>query len=85
MLSCYIDDLLKHFFRIQRTGRIVRVNDNNCFRPVGDLSADVVNIRTPFRLLVADIMHSLSAGKCRAGGPQRIIRRRDKDLISIVQ
>ena len=85
MFSCNIDDLLKHFFRIQCPGRIVWVDDNDGFRTVGDLSADIFNVRIPFRLFIANVMYSLSAGKCGTGGPQRIIRGRDQDLISVVQ
>ena len=85
MLPGDIHDLLENLPGIQRSGRIIRVDNNDGFRPVGDLFADIVDIRVPVRLLITDIMHDFPAcqrGTCR---PQRIVRRRNQDLVSVVQ
>ena len=53
MLSCHIDNLLEHLFWIKRSGRIIRIDDNDGFRPVRDLLSDVVDIRIPLGLFIA--------------------------------
>ena len=85
MLPGDIHDLLENLPGIQRSGRIVRIDNNDGFRPVGDLFADIVDIRVPVRLLITDIMYDFPACQCGAGRPQRIVRRGNQDLVSVVQ
>ena len=76
-----IGDPKEQILRIDRAGRIVRVDDDDRLRAVRDLRLDIVKIRIPVRRLVAEVMHDRAAGQRRAGRPERIIGRRDKDLV----
>ena len=85
VLSCEIYNLLQYFLRIKRTGWIVWIDDNDRFCSVIDLLTHIFNIRVPVRLLITDIVYRLSTGKCCTGSPERIIRRRDQNLIPCIQ
>ena len=85
MLSCEVYNLLQYFLRIKRTGRIVWIDDNDRFCTVVDLLTHIFDIRVPVRLLITDIVYRLSTGKCCTGSPERIIRRRDQNLIPCIQ
>ena len=85
VLAGDLHDLLKDFLRIENTGRVVRIDDNDCFCLICDLASDILDIRIPVRLLVTDIMYDLASCQCRSRRPQWIIRCRDQNLISIIQ
>ena len=85
VLSCEIYNLLQYFLRIKSTGRIVWIDDNDRFCTVIDLLTHIFDIRIPVRLLITDIVHRLSTGKCSTSCPERIIRGRDQNLISCIQ
>ena len=85
VFSCEVYNLLQYFLRIKRTGRIVWIDDNDRFCTVIDLLAHIFDIRVPVRLLITDIVYRLSTGKCCTGSPERIIRRRDQNLIPCIQ
>ena len=85
VLSCEIYNLLQNFLWIKSTGRIVWIDDNDCFCTVVDLLTHIFDIRIPVRLLITDIVYRLSTGKCCTGSPERIIRRRDQNLIPCIQ
>ena len=84
MLSGNLNDLFQHFLRIQRAGRIVRIDDDDRLGLVGNLGTHVVDVRIPFGILIADVMHRGSAGQIHASCPQRIIRCRDEDLVTVI-
>ena len=54
-------------------------NDNagssamHIFKKSSKLDNVLYDVRIPVRLFIADIVNSLSAGKCGTGGPQRIV------------
>ena len=85
MLARDIDDLLQHLARVERAGRIVRIDDDDGLGPVGDLGAHVVHIRIPFGLLVAYVVHGGAAGQVHAGRPQWIVRRGHQHLVAGVE
>ena len=85
MLTGEFNDLLQHFRRVQRASRIVRVDDDNRFRTVGDLAPHILDIGIPFRLLVTHVMHGRTTRQRDARRPQRIIRRRHQHLITVVK
>ena len=85
LLSGDLRDLLQDLLRIDSTCRVIRVDDNDRFGPVRDLASDILDIWIPVRLLVTDIMYDLASCQCRSRRPQRIIRCRDQNLISIIQ
>ena len=78
-------DFLQNFLRIKRAGRIVGIDDDDRFRAARDLFSDVGKVGIPVCLLVAEIVDSFAAGKCCAGCPERIVRRGDQNLISVIQ
>ena len=85
MFSCNICDLLQDLLRIYCTCRIIRVNDNDRLGPWCDLALDILNIRIPVRLFITDIMNYISACQCCSSCPQRIIGRRNQDLIPVIK
>ena len=85
VLTRQVDNLLQHFLWIQRTGRIVRIDEHYGHGTIGDLLTHIVDIRVPVGLLVAQVMHGGAAGEIHTGGPQRVIRRWHKHLIATVE
>ena len=57
-----VDDLLEHFLWVKCAGGVVRVDDDNRLGVAGDLGADVVDVRIPFGLFVAQVVHGGAAG-----------------------
>ena len=60
MLSGEIDNLLQYLFRIECTGRVIRIDDNNRFCAVGDLLSHIINVWIPFGLFIADVVDGFS-------------------------
>ena len=85
MASRNLHDALQQILRIQRTGWVIRVDDNDTLGAIRDLALDIVQIRHPFRFLITDIVNRMTAGQIRSGCPQRVIRRRNQDLIPVIQ
>ena len=85
VFSCQINDLLKYLFWIKSTGRVIRIDDDKSFRAVIDLLFHVADIRIPVGLFIAKIVDGFSAGKCGTGGPKWVIRRRNQNLIPVIQ
>ncbi|MNC40177.1 hypothetical protein D3C75_888700 [compost metagenome] len=79
------DDLLQHFLRIHRAGRVVRVDQQDRPGIAGNLRLDVVDVRVPVRLLVAQVVHGLAAGQAGGRGPQRVVGGRDQHLVAVVE
>ena len=46
--------------RIQRTSRIIRIYNNDCFCSAGNFLSDIIHIRIPFCLLITNIMYCFS-------------------------
>ena len=68
-----------------RSGRVIRIDDNNRFCAVGDLLSHIIDVRIPFGLFVADVVDGFSAGQRCAGSPERVIRGWDEDFIPVIQ
>ena len=85
MFSGKLDNLLQYLFRIECTGRVIRIDDNNRFCAVGDLLSHIINVRIPFGLFIADVVDGFSTGQRCAGGPERVIRGWDEDFITVIQ
>ena len=85
VLACDVDDLLQDLARVERSRGVVGVDDDDGLGLAGDLGADVVHVREPVGFLVADVVDGLAAGKRRAGGPQRVVRRGDQYLVAVVE
>jgi len=85
MLAGDPDDLPEHFVRIQRTGRVVRVDDDDRLGLRRDLAADVLEVRQPAVFLVAQVMPRRAAGEADRRRPQRIVRCRHQHLVAGVE
>ena len=71
----------QHVLAVNRAGRVVRVDDQNRLRAVGNLALDVVDIRVPLVVRVAAIEHRLAAAEIGVVAPQRVARRRQQDFV----
>ena len=80
-----LGDALEDVDRVDGARGVVRVDDDDRLGPVGDLARDVVEVGRPPRLLVAEVVHGGPAGQGRGGRPQRVVRRRDEDLVAVVE
>ena len=80
-----IDDLLQHLLRVEGAGRVVRVDQDDRHRAVGDLAAHVIDVRVPFGFLVAHVVHGGAAGQVDAGGPQRVVGAGHQNLVAVVE
>ena len=85
MFTCQIDDFFQQFVRIQRAGRIVRIDDDDRFRMWRDFRFDIGDIRHPVVGFVTQIMDCLAAGQRDRRRPQRIIRCRNQHFVTVVQ
>ena len=84
-LSCDLCDLLQNFLRINCSGWVVWVDDNDCLCFVCNLASDIINIRIPVGLFITNIMYHITTGQCCCRCPKRIIRCRNQDLITIIK
>lgn len=85
MLARQLQHAQQQLLGVHRTGRVVRVDDHQCLGVRGDLGLDVVKVREPVGLLVAQVMHRLAAGQAHRGGPQRVVGRRDQHFVAVVE
>ena len=79
-----LDDFLQHFLRIERTGGVVGVDDDDRLGARGYFRADVVDVGIPIRLLVASVVHGGAARQGDACGPQGVVGRGDEHFVAIV-
>ena len=61
MFPCDLYDLLQDFLGIDSSCRVIRVDDNNGLGLICNLALNILNIRIPFGLLIADIVDYISA------------------------
>ena len=85
MFSRNIHDFLENFPGIERSGRIVGIDKDDRLCSVCDLLLNVVDIRIPLGLFVADVVNGGTACQGGAGSPQRIVRGGDQDLVACIQ
>ena len=78
-------DFTQEIVRIKRPGRIVRIDDDDGARMRGNLRPDVVEIRQPAIVLVAQIMARRATGQAHGGRPQRIVRRWNQHLVTRIE
>ena len=50
-----------------------------------DLGFQVLEVRLPAGLLVAEVVHGTAAGQGHRGGPQRVVRGGDQDLVALFE
>ena len=80
-----LHDLKQKLLWIERSRGVIGINDNNGFCLIRDFLPDIVKIRIPLRLLIADIVNCRASGKSGTGRPQGIIRRGDQNLAALVE
>ena len=85
MLPGNLNDLFQDLLRIQYACRVIGIDDNDSLGTVRDLAADIIEIRIPVGFLITDIVHYRTSGQCGRSRPQRIIRRRNQNLIPLIQ
>jgi len=85
VLAGDLDDLLEHVIGVQRTGRVVRIDDHDCLGVLADLSPHVVEIGHPVLALVAQVMHRRATGKADRRRPQRVVGRRHQYFVTGIE
>ena len=85
VLARDVGDALERLARVHRSRRVVRVDDDDRLRAIGDPRADVLEIRVPAVVLIADVVHRRTAREARHRGPQRVVRRGDQHLVALVE
>ena len=81
----HLNDILKHFLRIDGAGRVVGVDDDDGARFRRNLFAHISDVGVPVVLLVAGIKHGLAAGDIGRVGPQGIARRGHQHFVALVE
>ena len=76
-----VRDLLQRLLRVHRTGRVVRVDDDDSAGAFGDPGFEVVEVRLPGVLFRAAVVDRGAAGQRHRGGPQRIVRAGHEDFV----
>ena len=77
MLSGEIDNLLQYLFRIECTGRVIRIDDNDCFCLICDLGTDILNVRIPVGLFITGIEDRFTVFEIYGIAPKGVTRRRN--------
>ena len=85
VLARDLDDLLQDLARVDRARGVVGVDDDDGLRARDTRSRVVGDVGAPFGLLIADVVHGDAAGERGAGGPERVVRAGDEDLVAVVQ
>ncbi len=63
MLACNIHNLFEQLVGVQRTCRVVRVDDNDGLGFSRNARADIFGVRHPAIVFVAQIVHRCAAGQ----------------------
>ncbi len=85
MLTGDFNHFHQQFFAVDRAGRVIWVDDHNAAGARGDFTANIVEVREPALLFVAEVMHRFTARQRNRSGPERIVRRRNQHFIAHVQ
>ena len=80
-----LNDALEHLTRVNGARGVVRVDDDEGFGRTRDLGLHILQVGIPIRLLVAQVVHRMAAGKGRARRPQRVVGAGDQNLIAVVE
>ena len=76
-----LGDLLQRLLRVHRTGRVVRVDDDDSAGAFGDPGFEVFQVRLPGVLFCTAVVDRGAAGQRHRGGPQRIVGPGHEDLV----
>ncbi len=85
MLAGQLDNLQQKLFRVNGTGRVVRVNDDDPAGARRNFGANIIQIREPVSGLITQVMHRFTAGERYRRRPERVIRGRNKHFVTAVQ
>ena len=85
VLARDLDQFEQQRVRVERTGRVVRIDHDQRAGVGRDPRADVVEVWQPVGRLVADVVLRHPAGQRHGSGPQRIVGRRDQHLVAVVE
>ena len=70
---------------VQSTRWVVGVDDHNALGVLGDLRANVFDVRHPTIRFVTHIVHRCAARQTDCSSPQWVIRRRQQHLVTVVE
>ena len=73
MLARDLDDFAQQIIRVECTGRIIGINNDNGTSVGGNLGANIVQIGQPVRFLIAYIVSCRAACQHNCRSPQRIV------------
>ncbi len=85
VLTGDFDHFQQEFGAVHRAGRVVRVDQHDPAGTRCDFGFDVIQIRIPVGLLITDVMYRATTGQRHGGSPERIIRCRHQQFITVVQ
>ena len=80
-----LNDALEHLARIDRARGVVGVDDDEGLGRARDLGLHIFQVGIPIGLLVAQIVHGMTAGKGCARRPERIVGAGNQNLVAIVE
>ena len=80
-----LHDPFEDFARIHNARGVIRVDHDDRLRAGRHLFTHIVEIREPAALFVTDIVHRGTARERHGRGPERIVRRGDEHLISVIE
>ena len=80
-----VDHRLEDLARVDRAGRVVGVDDDDCLGIRGDFRREIVEIRQPAGSFVAQVVHGSTPAEADDSGPQRVVRRGDQHLVAGVE
>lgn len=79
------DDPFEDISRVDRAGRVVRIDHDDAPGPRGNLRFHVLEIGIPVRLLVAYVVNRLSSRKVHRSRPKRVVRGGNEHLVAVVE
>ena len=82
--ACDVDEALDDVLGVHGARGVVRVDDDDGVRVLGDLALDVRKVRVPPVLLVAQVVHGLAAGERHGTRPQGVVGGGNEDLVTVV-
>ena len=85
ILARDVGDAFEDLARVDRSGRVVRVDHDDRLGARRHLGADVFEVGLPPVLLVGEVVDGCAAAEAGHGRPQRVIGRRDQHLVALVE
>src|SRR5690606_9785203 len=85
VLASELDHAFQYFFGVDGAGGVVWIDQHQSLGVWRDLGLDVIQVRPPVGLLVAQVVHRLTAGQAHRCGPQGVVGGRNQYFVAIVE